>query len=614
MIDERNSDMCGIVGCVGSEEAQPFLLQGLETLEYRGYDSAGMAVVGPEGKMRLLKRKGRVSALAEAAEAASLQGTCGIAHTRWATHGAPSERNAHPFLDCTGTISLVHNGIIENFSDLRARLIARGHRFTSDTDSEAAVHLVESLYDGDLLVAVQKALPHLEGAYALVACSSQEPEVLVCARKGSPLVVASTDEGCYAASDLTALLPKTRDVIVLEDGQTALLRAGGTLQIFDAEGTLVTPEVLHVGWDVSSATLGGHPDFMSKEMAEQPEVAARLLADRLAKGEDPLPELPREVAALAPRVIVVACGTSYHAGLFAKGLLESWARVPVEVDVASEFVYRDAVVNPGDLCVVLTQSGETADTLAAARKAKAAGAQVFAVTNVIGSTAAREADCALYLQAGPEVSVASTKAYTAQLAAMALLALKVAAVRGADPDLVAARAGELAGLPALLSEVLSRAGSASSAAPLFEGARSALFLGRGLNSATASEGALKLKEVSYLHAESYPAGEMKHGPIALLEEGFPVVVVVPEDAVCAKTVSNIAEIRARGASVAAVATEGDEEVARIADAVMWLPRCPSWMAPAPAAVYLQLLAREVAVARGCDVDRPRNLAKSVTTE
>lgn len=614
MIDERNSDMCGIVGCVGSEEAQPFLLQGLETLEYRGYDSAGMAVVGPEGKMRLLKRKGRVSALAEAAEAASLQGTCGIAHTRWATHGAPSERNAHPFLDCTGSISLVHNGIIENFSDLRARLIARGHRFTSDTDSEAAVHLVESLYDGDLLVAVQKALPHLEGAYALVACSSQEPEVLVCARKGSPLVVASTDEGCYAASDLTALLPKTRDVIVLEDGQTALLRAGGTLQIFDAEGTLVTPEVLHVGWDVSSATLGGHPDFMSKEMAEQPEVASRLLADRLAKGGDPLPELPREVAALAPRVIVVACGTSYHAGLFAKGLLESWARVPVEVDVASEFVYRDAVVNPGDLCVVLTQSGETADTLAAARKAKAAGAQVFAVTNVIGSTAAREADCALYLQAGPEVSVASTKAYTAQLAAMALLALKVAAVRGADPDLVAARAGELAGLPALLSEVLSRAGSASSAAPLFEGARSALFLGRGLNSATASEGALKLKEVSYLHAESYPAGEMKHGPIALLEEGFPVVVVVPEDAVRAKTVSNIAEIRARGASVAAVATEGDEEVARIADAVMWLPRCPSWMAPAPAAVYLQLLAREVAVARGCDVDRPRNLAKSVTTE
>lgn len=606
--------MCGIVGCVGSEEAQPFLLQGLETLEYRGYDSAGMAVVSPEGKMRLLKRKGRVSTLAEAAETAALKGTCGIAHTRWATHGAPSERNAHPFLDCTGTISLVHNGIIENFSDLRARLIARGHRFTSDTDSEAAVHLVESLYDGDLLAAVQKALPHLEGAYALVACSSQEPEVLVCARKGSPLVVASTDEGCYAASDLTALLPKTRDVIVLEDGQTALLKANGTLSVFDAEGAPVTPEVLHVGWDVSSATLGGHPDFMSKEMAEQPEVAARLLADRLAKGEDPLPELPQEVAAAAPRVIVVACGTSYHAGLFAKGLLESWARVPVEVDVASEFVYRDAVVNPGDLCVVLTQSGETADTLAAARKAKAAGAQVFAVTNVIGSTAAREADCALYLQAGPEVSVASTKAYTAQLAAMALLALKVAVVRGADPDLVAARAGELAGLPALLSEVLSRAGSASSAAPLFEGARSALFLGRGLNSATASEGALKLKEVSYLHAESYPAGEMKHGPIALLEEGFPVVVVVPEDAVRAKTVSNIAEIRARGASVAAVATEGDEEVARIADAVMWLPSCPSWLAPAPAAVYLQLLAREVAVARGCDVDRPRNLAKSVTTE
>lgn len=606
--------MCGIVGCVGVEEAQPFLLQGLATLEYRGYDSAGMAVVGPDDTMRLLKRKGRVFQLAEAAQLGPLPGTCGIAHTCWATHGVPSERNAHPFRDCKGRISLVHNGIIENFSALRTELMAKGHVFTSDTDSEAAVHLVESFYHGDLLSAVRSALPKLEGAYALVVCCADEPDTLVCARKGSPLVVAATERGCYAASDLTALLPCTRDVTVLEDGQVARLSADGSLLVLAPDGSPVEPAVLHVDWDVSSATLGGYADFMSKEMAEQPEVVARLLSGRLGEGDDPLPELSLEEASAAGRVLVLACGTSYHAGLFAKGLIESWARIPVEVDVASEFVYRDAVVGQGDLCVVFTQSGETADTLTAARKAKAAGASILTVTNVIGSTAAREADWTLYLQAGPEVSVASTKAYTAQLAAMGLLALKVAAAHGADPDLLAGRASDLAGLPALLSEVLARSGLAASAAPLFEGARSALFLGRGLNSATASEGALKLKEVSYLHAESYAAGEMKHGPIALLEPGFPVVVVVPEDAVRAKTVSNIAEIRARGASVACVATEGDDEVARISDAVMWLPTCPSWLAPVPAAIYLQLLAHEVAVARGCDVDRPRNLAKSVTTE
>jgi glucosamine--fructose-6-phosphate aminotransferase (isomerizing) len=599
---------------VGAAEAQPFLLDGLGRLEYRGYDSAGMAVVGPDGRLALLKRKGRVAELAAAAEHAPLAGTCGVAHTRWATHGAPSERNAHPFVDCTGTLSLVHNGIIENFAALRAELAWEGHTFTSDTDSESAVHLVESLYEGDLLTAVRAACARLEGAYALVVCSSAHPNELVCARKGSPLVVASTPRGCYAASDLTALLPVTRDVVVLEDGQTARLRADGTMTVYDERGGRVRPEVLHVDWDVSSATLGGHPDFMAKEIAEQPEVAARLLKGRLGAGADPVPELPAEAVARAGRVFVVACGTSYHAGLFAKGLVESWAHVPVEVDVASEFNYRDAPVAPGDLFVSVTQSGETADTLASSRKAKAAGAYVLAVTNVIGSTAAREADAVLYLQAGPEVSVASTKAYTAQLAAMALLALKVAAARGADAAFLAQKAAELEGLPGLLSEVLSRSGSAAEAAQIFEGARSALFLGRGLNSATASEGALKLKEISYLHAEAYAAGEMKHGPIALLEPGFPVVVVVPDDAVRSKTVSNIAEIRARGASVVAVATEGDAEVAAASHDVLWLPAGPAWLTPATSAVYLQLLAREVALDRGCDIDKPRNLAKSVTTE
>ncbi len=606
--------MCGIVGCVGELDAQPFLLKGLAALEYRGYDSAGLAVVGPDGRLGLLKRKGRVAGLAEAAEARPMPSTCGIAHTRWATHGAPSERNAHPFIDCTGTITLVHNGIIENFAALRAELSAAGHTFASDTDSEAAVHLVEEYYDGDLLAAVTSALPRLEGAYALVVASSEHPDELVCARRGSPLVVAATPQGCFAASDLTALLAQTRDIVALENGQVAHLHRDGSLEVYGPDGERVEPEVLHVDWDVSSATLGGHADFMEKEIDEQPEVAARLLAGRLGLGKDPLPELPEDVVADASRIIVVACGTSYHAGLFAKGIVESWARVPVEVDTASEFNYRDAVVGEGDLCVVVTQSGETADTLTAARKARAAGARIFAVTNVVGSTAAREADYTLYLQAGPEVSVASTKAYTAQLVAMALLALKVATARGGEPEFLLARASELAGLPALLSEVLSRAGSAQKAAPVFEGATSALFLGRGLNSATASEGALKLKEISYLHAESYAAGEMKHGPIALLQPGFPVVVVVPDDQVRAKTVSNIAEIRARGASVVAVATEGDAEVAAVSDAVMWLPHCPSWLTPAVSVLYLQMLAREVALARGCDVDKPRNLAKSVTTE
>lgn len=607
--------MCGIVGCVGSVEAQPFLLKGLAALEYRGYDSAGLAVISPDGRLGVVKRKGRVANLAEACRAQPLEGTCGIAHTRWATHGAPSERNAHPFVDCTGRITLVHNGIIENFAALRAELGAAGHRFASDTDSEAAVHLVESLYRGDLLAAVQAAIPRLEGAYALVVASADHPDELVCARRGAPLVVASTPRGCFAASDLTALLEQTQDVVVLEDGQVADLRGDGSMRVFAADGSRVEPAPLHVDWDVSSATLGGYADFMDKEIHEQPDVATRLLRGRLSlEDADPLPELPEELVLAARRVHVVACGTSYHAGLFAKGLIESWARVPVEVDVASEFNYRDAVIDPGDLCVVVTQSGETADTLASARKARAAGARILAVTNVIGSTAAREADCTVYLQAGPEVSVASTKAYTAQLAAMALLALKMAGARGADPAFLAGRASELAGLPALLSEVLSRAGSVQAAAALFKDAPSALFLGRGLNSATASEGALKMKEISYLHAESYAAGEMKHGPIALLEPGFPVAVVVPRDAVRSKTVSNIEEIRARGASVASVATEGDEEVAALSDAVMWIPDCPAWLTPAASAVYLQMLARSVALARGRDVDKPRNLAKSVTTE
>ena len=609
--------MCGIIGYTGSEQAQPILLKGLQALEYRGYDSAGMAVVGPDGTLALMKRKGKVQVLADALLAAPLAGTCGIAHTRWATHGVPSERNAHPFLDCTRTISLLHNGIIENYAELRAELQAAGHTFTSDTDSEVVVHLVESYYDGDLACALRKACARLRGAWALVAVCSREPGVVVAARKGSPLVCASTPTGAMAASDITALAPYTTDVVALEDDEFAVLTPDGCVSVTDAAGEPREAEALHIDWDVSSATLGGYPDFMMKEICEQPQALARLLHDRVRTGRVELDELsmtPEELAGI-DRIVVAACGTSYHAGLVAKSLIESWARIPVEVDVASELMYRDVLVSEHTLALVITQSGETAETLMCARKLRGMGARLLAVTNVLGSTAAREADGVLYLQSGPEVSVASTKAYTSMLVAVTLIALFLAHARGRMSGLeVAEHLSSLERLPAVVTTVLDRQGLAASASKAFEGATSALFLGRGLNSASAREGALKLKEVSYLHAEAYPSGEMKHGPIALVDEGFPVVVVVPDDAVRSKTVSNIAEIRARGARVITVATEGDEEVAALSDHVLWLPEVADWCTPVVAAVYLQLMARDVALARGCDVDRPRNLAKSVTTE
>ena len=609
--------MCGIIGYTGCEPAQPILLAGLRALEYRGYDSAGMAVEGPEGGISLMKRKGKVQVLADALLAAPLAGTCGIAHTRWATHGVPSERNAHPFLDCTHTISLLHNGIIENYAELRAELAAQGHAFASDTDSEVVVHLVESLYEGDLAQALRRACTRLKGAWAFVAVCSREPGVVVAARKGSPLVVASTPKGAMAASDITALAPYTQDVVALEDNQFAVLAADGSVQVTDAAGEPVEAQALHIDWDVSSATLGGYPDFMMKEICEQPQALARLLHDRVRTGRVELDELSmtdEELAAI-DRIVVVACGTSYHAGLVAKSLIEGWARIPVEVDVASELMYRDVLVSEHTLALVITQSGETAETLMCARKLRGLGARLLAVTNVLGSTAAREADGVLYLQSGPEVSVASTKAYTSMLVAVTLIALFLAHARGRMSGLeVAEHLSSLERLPAVVTTVLDRQGLASSAAAVFAGATSALFLGRGLNSASAREGALKLKEVSYLHAEAYPSGEMKHGPIALVDEGFPVVVVVPDDDVRSKTVSNIAEIKARGARVVSVATEGDEEVAGLSDHVLWLPQVADWCTPVVAAVYLQLMARDVALARGCDVDRPRNLAKSVTTE
>ncbi len=616
--------MCGIVGYVGRDQAVGHLLEGLSALEYRGYDSAGVEVVGTDGALHGVKCAGRVSVLRERCETANLVGTTGIAHTRWATHGAPTDRNSHPHRDCSGRIAIVHNGIIENFREVRSYLARNGHALVSDTDSEVIAHLIEDAWagpcKGDLVKAVRHAVRRLEGSWAIAVACADAPDEIVCARNGSPLVVASTPEGAFAASDVTPLAGVTSRVIQLENGQVARLRASGEVTVYDEDGACVdAPSVITIDWDASAATLGGYADFMAKEIAEQPEAIERLLSDRLGEKGVLLDELSMSEEDLADvdLVYLIACGTSYHVGLIARTLIQTWAKVPVICDYASEFNYeQDVMVTPHTLCVIITQSGETADTLTAARRMRGMGCRIFAVTNVLGSTAAREADGVLYVQAGPEVCVASTKAYTAQMVASALLALRLAQAKGQmDRPEVERHYRDLRALPDLIREVISRSWQDKRAAALFRRARSALFLGRGVNATTAAEGALKLKEISYLHAEAYPAGEMKHGPIALLEPGFPVVAIVPADRVHDKTVSNIQEVIARGAACVAVATDGDEDVAALVEHVLWIPPVSDeLLVPIVAVVHLQMLARYVARARGCDVDKPRNLAKSVTVE
>ncbi len=616
--------MCGIVGYTGKLQAQPFLLQGLAALEYRGYDSAGIEVLSPDGSLHGVKCQGRVATLAQRCQTANLVGTSGIAHTRWATHGAPSDRNAHPHVDCSGRIAIVHNGIIENFRELRAQLIASGHEFKSETDSEVIAHLVEDSWNGpakgDLLEAVRIAVSRCEGSWALAVLCADAPGQVVCARRRSPLVIATTPDGCYAASDITALAGKAKSVIQLDDGQLAVLNPQGTCSVFDEDGNLVAePTTLAIDWDASAATLGGYPDFMAKEIAEQPEAIRRLLKDRLGKHGIELDELTMtdEELASIDKVYVVACGTSYHVGLITRDFIENWAKVPVVVEQASELNYKQSVlVTDHTLCVIITQSGETADTLTAARRLRGLGCKVFAITNVLGSTAARESDGTLYIKAGPEVCVCSTKAYTAQMVGAAFLALRLALAKGQMTQAeIEKKYHQLEEVPGLIEKVLGRSWQDKEASRVFRRAHSSLFLGRGVNSTTAAEGALKLKEISYLHAEAYAAGEMKHGPIALLEPGFPVVAIVPQDHVHDKTISNIQECIARGATVVGVATDGDEDVAPLCSNVLWIPPVPDeFLVPLVAVVHLQMLARYVALDRGYDVDKPRNLAKSVTVE
>lgn len=604
--------MCGIVGYIGFRNATDVLIDGLRRLEYRGYDSAGVAVRTPEG-LRVVKRAGKLAALEGALEEGHLEGPMGIGHTRWATHGAPTDPNAHPHTTEDGRIAVIHNGIIENYLELKEALQARGHRFSSETDSEVLAHLVEEKYRGDLFLALREALKEVRGAYAVVV-AHEDHEEIVAARTVSPLVVGLGEGENFLASDVPALLPYTRRVIFLHDGDVVRLTREG-VEITDLEGRPVQREAVEVDWTLEAAEKGGFPHYMLKEIYEQPWVLENTLGGRLREevGDVDLDLSldPKEVE----RVHLVACGTAAYAGWYGKYLLEILARVPAEWDVASEYRYRDPVVDEKTLAIAISQSGETIDTLEGIREAKRKGARSLGVINAKGSSITREVEDVLYIHAGPEIGVASTKAYTAMLAAMALLAVWFGRARGAlAPEEAQRLLREMRRLPRLVEEVLEKRPLVAHVAEKYHQAQDFLFLGRHVQAPTAYEGALKLKEISYIHAEAYPAGEMKHGPIALIDEHLPVVVLATKGPLYEKTLSNIQEVRARGGKVIAIATEGDEEIPRLAQDVIYVPEVHPLLAPIVSVVPLQLLAYEIAVLLGRDVDQPRNLAKSVTVE
>ena len=612
--------MCGIVGYTGTRPAQGILVEGLSRLEYRGYDSAGVAIQQADA-LEVVHRKGKVSSLAHTLGHFDFDGTCGIGHTRWATHGKPSEANAHPHTSCNGRIAVVHNGIIENFAELREELSAQGHAFTSDTDTETIPHLVEQAFsDGAscLLEAVRAASERLVGAYAIAVVSADEPGTIVATRKDSPLVIGQGADGAYVASDIIAMIDATRDVVVMNDGEMAKMTPAGVTYYTAAGQEIAEPKITHVDWDLDVAEKGGYPDFMLKEIHEQPRVIRDTLAGRLVGGALAIDELDLTVEELnlIDRVYIIACGTSYHAGLIAKNLIEGWARIPCECEVASEFRYRNPIITPTTLVVAVSQSGETADTLAAIRDARVKGARVFGITNVVGSPVARESDGVIYTKANKEIAVASTKSFLGQVVSLTLLAMLLAQVKGKlKMNQIRLLFRELADTADQVERILAECQeSVEEAAQACKDARSALFVGRGMGAAVSQEGALKLKEISYLHAESYAAGEMKHGPIALIDEGFPVIAVATKSPVYDKLVSNLQESKARGAMIVAIATEGDEEICKHADHVIYIPKVRDAFSAITASVPLQMLARAIAVARGCDVDQPRNLAKSVTVE
>jgi glutamine---fructose-6-phosphate transaminase (isomerizing) len=611
--------MCGIVGYTGDGEALPVLLEGMRRLEYRGYDSAGVAVMSEDG-IATTRRAGELDVLVEALGEDSPVGRVGIGHTRWATHGAPTRANAHPHVDCNQRIAVVHNGIIENHDELRSRLLTEGHSFTSDTDTEVIAHLLESiiaLRSCSLSDALREAVGRLRGAYALVCVSRDEPEAIVAARQEPPLIVGVGKGFGLVASDIPALLPYTRDIVPLENEQIAEVSPGG-VRVLSFDGLRRHPEPVHIEWDLAAAERAGFDDFMLKEICEQPEAVRNTMRARFDERSGiVLDEVhwSAETLRSITKVVVVACGSSYHAGMAAKHSIEHWTRLPVELDLASEFRYRDPVLDSTSLVVGVAQSGETADTLAALRFARTMGSAVVAVTNVVGSSITREADAVLFTHAGPEIGVAATKTFLAQLTALNLLALYLAQERGTMPtESVAETVAAMRRLPDQIEEVLMVQDDVQRAAKRYAGADDVLFIGRGVGTAVALEGALKLKEISYLHAEGYAAGELKHGAIALIEEGTPVVAVLTGRRLYEKMLANVQEVRARGAQTLLLAHRGDDRARALANELFEIPETKPLLSPILDTVPLQLFAYYVAKERGLPPDKPRNLAKSVTVE
>jgi glucosamine--fructose-6-phosphate aminotransferase (isomerizing) len=607
--------MCGIMGYIGPRQAAPILLEGLRRLEYRGYDSAGIAVAA-DGRIEVLKSSGKLARLAEQVAAHPPSGTVGIGHTRWATHGQPTDQNAHPHTDESGRFVVIHNGIIENFLPLREELVGGGHQFSSETDTEVLAHLIEEEYQGDIAQATRRAVRRAGGAYALVVLCAQEPGRIVAVRMISPLVVGFGDGEMMLASDIPAILPHTRTVLVVEDGELAVLSQEG-VTVEKLDGSAVERPPMQVTWNAEQAERGGFEHFMLKEIFEQPRALQETLMGRVADGTPELEDVRfgQDFARNLGKIWITACGTAFHAGLVGRELFERLLRIPTEVEYAHEFRYRDPLVQPGTLTVAISQSGETADTLAAARLAVSKGSRLLAITNVVGSTLAREANDILYTRAGPEMAVASTKAYLTMLVAQYLLALALGRQRGDVKEEFAEHLlREIKLLPAKAQEVLDRDDQVAKLAGDLVEAEHMYFIGRGLDYAVAMEGSLKLKEISYVHSEAMPAGELKHGTLALVTEGTPVAVVLTQQHIYEKTVSGLHEVKARGARVIAVAYEDDAEIVRYADDVLAIPRTEDVLSPVLASIPLQLLAYHVARGRGNDIDQPRNLAKSVTVE
>lgn len=610
--------MCGIVGYIGDKQAQFILTDGLSKLEYRGYDSAGIAVVNEEtGNIEIAKKQGRLKNLQDKLEEHPLKGSVGIGHTRWATHGEPSDLNAHPHVSSDGKIAVVHNGIIENYIPLKERLIAEGHRFVSDTDTEVIAHLVSSYYEGDILEAVKKAVRELEGSYSIAVLAQDEAEKLIAVRKNSPLIIGKGEGENFIASDIPAILKHTRDIFLLDNDEIAEITKD-SIKIYDEDGKEVGKQIFHVNWDPGDAEKGGYDHFMLKEIHEQPRAIQDTLTGRItADGEIKLDDvkLDKETLDNFDHIQIVACGTAYHAGLLGKQYIEKYARIPVEMDAASEYRYKNPIISDRTLLIVLSQSGETADTLAAIDIAKKNGARVLAITNVVGSSIAREADDILYTNAGPEIAVASTKAYVTQVACMLLIALYMGKLKGTVTDEeIAETLAALKNSSELVETALESADQIKEFAYEHFNKDDMYLIGRGNDYVTVMEGSLKIKEISYVHSEAFPAGELKHGPIALIDKGTVVLAVMTQEETFEKILSNIKEVKARGAHVLAVAPEDHPEILTEVDQAFLIPKTNESVAAIPAAVYLQLFAYYLAVARGCDVDKPKNLAKSVTVE